>query len=99
MVCGDQHPVFTRKEIMKYTEPQHGYNKKSLGFLRFMNVLVGIIGEERKALLQFTTALLDVPPFPKWLGQPSYKLSVGYPGPGLDARRRTPALCSSYSII
>jgi len=45
------YPVFTMKEIMKYTQPQLGYNKKSLGLLRFMNVLVGMIGAERKSLL------------------------------------------------
>ena len=32
-ICGDQHPVFTREEIMKYTEPKLGYSKQSPRFL------------------------------------------------------------------
>ena len=38
MLCGDQDPVFTREEIMKYTEPKLCYSKESPGFLRFVNV-------------------------------------------------------------
>ena len=40
MLCGDQEPVFTREEVIKYTEPKLGYNKDSPGFLKFVNVLV-----------------------------------------------------------
>ena len=40
MLCGDQAPVFTREEILKYTEPKLGYSKDSPGFLKFVNVLV-----------------------------------------------------------
>ena len=38
MLCGDQDTVFTREEIMKYTEPKLGYSKESPGFLRIVNV-------------------------------------------------------------
>ena len=62
MLCGDQDPVFTREEIMKYTEPKLGYSKKSPGFLRFVNVLVEMTGTERKAFLQFTTGCSSLPP-------------------------------------
>lgn len=34
MLCGDQAPVFTREEILKYTEPKLGYSKDSAGFQR-----------------------------------------------------------------
>ena len=34
MVCGDQAPVFSKEEILKFTEPKLGYNKDSPGFLR-----------------------------------------------------------------
>ena len=40
MLCGDQEPVFTRDEVIKYTEPKLGYSKDSPGFLKFVNVLV-----------------------------------------------------------
>ena len=40
MLCGDQEPVFTRDEVIKYTEPKLGYAKDSPGFLKFVNVLV-----------------------------------------------------------
>ena len=62
MLCGDQDPVFTREEIMKYTEPKLGYSKESPGFLRFVNVLVEMTGMERKAFLQFTTGCSSLPP-------------------------------------
>jgi len=62
MLCGDQDPVFTREEIMKYTEPKLGYSKESPGFLRFVNVLVEMTGAERKAFLQFTTGCSSLPP-------------------------------------
>ena len=40
MLCEDQEPVFTRDEVIKYTEPKLGYSKDSPGFLKFVNVLV-----------------------------------------------------------
>ena len=52
LLCGDQDPVFTREEILKYTEPKLGYTKDSPGFLKFVNVLVELTGAERKAFLQ-----------------------------------------------
>ena len=42
MLCGDQEPVFTREEVIKYTEPKLGYAKDSPGFLKFVNVLVRV---------------------------------------------------------
>jgi len=62
MLCGDQAPVFTREEIMRYTEPKLGYSKDSPGFQRFVNVLVSMTGDERKAFLQFTTGCSSLPP-------------------------------------
>ena len=62
MLCGDQDPIFTKDEIMKYTEPKLGYTKESPGFLKFVNVLVGMSGSERKAFLQFTTGCSSLPP-------------------------------------
>jgi len=62
LLCGDQDPKFTRDEILRYTEPKLGYTKESAGFLRFVNVLVGMSGSERKAFLQFTTGCSSLPP-------------------------------------
>merc|ERR1712186_296003 len=39
-----------------------GNSKDSPGFLKFVNVLVGMTGAERKAFLQFTTGCSSLPP-------------------------------------
>ena len=62
MLCGDQCPVFTREEVLRYTEPKLGYSRDSPGFLRLVNVLVGFSAAERKAFLQFTTGCSSLPP-------------------------------------
>jgi E3 ubiquitin-protein ligase HECTD1 len=50
MVCGDQAPVFTREEILKFTEPKLGYTKDSPGFLRYLgNFLASAKNEEVRA--------------------------------------------------
>ncbi|XP_030384649.1 E3 ubiquitin-protein ligase Ufd4 [Scaptodrosophila lebanonensis] len=62
MICGEQHPQWTREDLMAYTEPKLGYSKDSPGFLRFVNVLLNMSGDERKAFLQFTTGCSSLPP-------------------------------------
>ena len=62
MLCGYQSPVFTKEDILKYTEPKLGYTKDSPGFIRFVNVLVNMNSDERKAFLQFTTGCSSLPP-------------------------------------
>ncbi|XP_019870714.1 E3 ubiquitin-protein ligase HECTD1 isoform X2 [Aethina tumida] len=62
MLCGDQNPEWTREDLINYTEPKLGYTKDSPGFLRFVNVLVDMNAEERKAFLQFTTGCSSLPP-------------------------------------
>ena len=62
MLCGDQCPVFTRDDIVRYTEPKLGYTRESPAFLKFVNVLVGFSASERKAFLQFTTGCSSLPP-------------------------------------
>ncbi|CAO1338887.1 unnamed protein product [Diamesa serratosioi] len=62
MICGEQHPAWTREELINYTEPKLGYSKESPGFIRFINVLMDMNGEERKAFLQFTTGCSSLPP-------------------------------------
>ncbi|XP_074662874.1 E3 ubiquitin-protein ligase HECTD1-like [Tubulanus polymorphus] len=61
-LCGDQAPSWTRDDILNYTEPKLGYTKESAGFQRFVNVLVNMSGDERKAFLQFTTGCSSLPP-------------------------------------
>ena len=48
MLCGEQTPQWTYEELMMYTEPKYGYHKDSPGFIRLINVLVAMSGEERK---------------------------------------------------
>ncbi|XP_034668273.1 E3 ubiquitin-protein ligase Ufd4 [Drosophila subobscura] len=62
MICGEQYPHWNREDIIAYTEPKLGYSKDSPGFLRFVNVLLGMTGNERKAFLQFTTGCSSLPP-------------------------------------
>ncbi|KAG5675368.1 hypothetical protein PVAND_005277 [Polypedilum vanderplanki] len=62
MICGEQCPEWTREELMNFTEPKLGYSKDSPGFIRFINVLMNMTGEERKAFLQFTTGCSNLPP-------------------------------------
>ncbi|KAH8410654.1 hypothetical protein KR009_011091 [Drosophila setifemur] len=62
MICGEQFPHWTREDIISYTEPKLGYNKDSPGFQRFVNVLLSMSGDERKAFLQFTTGCSSLPP-------------------------------------
>ncbi|XP_055917431.1 E3 ubiquitin-protein ligase Ufd4 isoform X1 [Eupeodes corollae] len=62
MICGEQHPQWTREDLINYTEPKLGYSKDSPGFLRFVNVLLTMTGPERKAFLQFTTGCSSLPP-------------------------------------
>ncbi|XP_055540059.1 E3 ubiquitin-protein ligase Ufd4 isoform X3 [Wyeomyia smithii] len=62
MLCGEQNPEWTRDDIITYTEPKLGYTKESPGFLRFVNVLMGMSASERKAFLQFTTGCSSLPP-------------------------------------
>lgn len=62
LLCGDQSPSWTRDDILNYTEPKLGYSRDSPGFQRFVNVLVAMNAEERKAFLQFTTGCSSLPP-------------------------------------
>merc|ERR1719219_1069325 len=42
MLCGDQSPVFTREDIIKFTEPKLGYTRESPAFQKFVNVLANL---------------------------------------------------------
>ncbi|XP_022105219.1 E3 ubiquitin-protein ligase HECTD1-like [Acanthaster planci] len=62
MMCGDQAPMWTRDDILNYTEPKLGYTRESPGFQRFVNVMASLTPDERKAFLQFTTGCSSLPP-------------------------------------
>ncbi|XP_067942720.1 E3 ubiquitin-protein ligase HECTD1-like [Watersipora subatra] len=62
MLCGEQCPQWTKEDIIQYTEPKLGFSRDSPGFLRLVNVLVDMNGDERKAFLQFTTGCSSLPP-------------------------------------
>jgi len=62
MLCGDQNPQWTREDLFTHTEPKLGYTRDSPGFHRFVNVLLSMTADERKAFLQFTTGCSSLPP-------------------------------------
>uniref|UniRef100_A0A915PQB4 E3 ubiquitin-protein ligase n=1 Tax=Setaria digitata TaxID=48799 RepID=A0A915PQB4_9BILA len=62
LLSGDQCPQWSREDIINFTEPKLGYTKESPGFLRFVDVLLGMNASERKSFLQFTTGCSSLPP-------------------------------------
>jgi len=62
MLSGEQAPEWSYDDLINYTEPKFGYTKESPGFIRLINVLVNMNGEERKAFLQFATGCSSLPP-------------------------------------
>ncbi|OWF47209.1 E3 ubiquitin-protein ligase HECTD1 [Mizuhopecten yessoensis] len=62
LMCGEQAPVWTREDVLNYTEPKLGYTRDSPGFQRFVNVMTCLNADERKAFLQFTTGCSSLPP-------------------------------------
>ncbi|XP_069118347.1 E3 ubiquitin-protein ligase HECTD1-like isoform X3 [Argopecten irradians] len=62
LMCGEQAPVWTREDVLNYTEPKLGYTRDSPGFQRFVNVMTSLNADERKAFLQFTTGCSSLPP-------------------------------------
>lgn len=62
MLCGEQAPKWTYDELMLYTEPKYGYHKDSPVFIRLLEVLVDMSGNERKDFLQFATGCSSLPP-------------------------------------
>ena len=51
MLSGEQAPEWSYDDLMNYTEPKFGYTKESPGFIRLINVLVHMNGEERKVFV------------------------------------------------
>lgn len=62
VLCGEQSPQWTRDEVLRFTEPKLGYSREHPVFERFVNVLVDLSPEERKAFLQFATGCSSLPP-------------------------------------
>ncbi|PAV66473.1 hypothetical protein WR25_22510 isoform C [Diploscapter pachys] len=62
LLSGEQCPEWTREDVMNYTEPKLGYSRDSPGFLRFVDVMVGMNAQERKNFLQFATGCSSLPP-------------------------------------
>lgn len=59
MLCGEQTPRWSFDELIMYTEPKYGYHKESPGFIRLINVLVAMNGQERKVSLYSFTKSFD----------------------------------------
>ncbi|KAL3124758.1 hypothetical protein niasHT_001595 [Heterodera trifolii] len=62
LISGEQSPRWTREDLLRYSEPKLGYTRDSVGFLNFVEVLIGFNSAERKAFLQFTTGCSSLPP-------------------------------------
>ncbi|CAD6199393.1 unnamed protein product [Caenorhabditis auriculariae] len=62
LLSGEQCPEWTREDVLNFTEPKLGYTRESPGFLRFVDVMVGLNGQERKNFLQFATGCSSLPP-------------------------------------
>ncbi|XP_020903116.1 E3 ubiquitin-protein ligase HECTD1 [Exaiptasia diaphana] len=62
LMSGERVPEWTRDDILSYTEPKYGFTRESPGYIRFVNVLENMEGDEKKAFLQFTTGCSSLPP-------------------------------------
>lgn len=51
LMSGERVPEWTREDILSYTEPKYGFTKESPGYIRFVNVLENMEGDERKVAL------------------------------------------------
>ena len=63
MLSGEQAPEWSYDDLMNYAEPKFGYTKESPGFIRLVNVLVNMNGEERKVLLYFFAVFITIAAF------------------------------------
>ena len=48
MISGEQVPQWTKEDVLSYTEPKYGFTRDSPVYLRFVNVLADMSGEEKK---------------------------------------------------
>eukprot|EP00053_Salpingoeca_punica_P020085 m.207429 g.207429 ORF g.207429 m.207429 type:complete len:2206 (+) comp17789_c0_seq4:215-6832(+) len=61
-LCGEQDPHWTREDLLNYTSTKFGYTRESPAFLFFVDVLVSLTGDQRKAFLNFATGCPTLPP-------------------------------------
>ncbi|KAK3734839.1 hypothetical protein QZH41_011760, partial [Actinostola sp. cb2023] len=48
LTSGERIPEWTREDILSYTEPKYGFTRESPGYIRFVNVLDSMGGDEKK---------------------------------------------------
>lgn len=48
MISGEQVPHWTKEDVVSYTEPKYGFTRDSPVYQRFVNVLAGMSGDEKK---------------------------------------------------
>lgn len=58
MMSGEHVPEWTREDILNYTEPKYGFTRESPGYIRFVNVLENMNGDERKVRSFFVIFIL-----------------------------------------
>jgi len=51
LTSGERIPEWTREDILSYTEPKYGFTRESPGYIRFVNVLDSMGGDEKKVSL------------------------------------------------
>ena len=48
ILSGEQVPVWSKDDVLNYTEPKYGFTRDSPVYQRFVNVLADMSGEEKK---------------------------------------------------
>eukprot|EP00041_Stephanoeca_diplocostata_P036623 m.1344514 g.1344514 ORF g.1344514 m.1344514 type:complete len:2563 (-) comp24902_c1_seq2:195-7883(-) len=62
ILCGEQEPQWDMEALVNFTEPKHGYKRDSRAYLNFLEVLLELSSDERKAFLNFATGCPTLPP-------------------------------------
>ncbi|CAM4755870.1 unnamed protein product [Rotaria magnacalcarata] len=62
ILCGNQWPSWTLDDLLTHIEPNHGFTRESVGFTKFLNVMLALDGLERKSVVQFITGCSSLPP-------------------------------------
>eukprot|EP00036_Acanthoecidae_sp_10tr_P012628 CAMPEP_0206295484 /NCGR_PEP_ID=MMETSP0106_2-20121207/5189_1 /ASSEMBLY_ACC=CAM_ASM_000206 /TAXON_ID=81532 /ORGANISM="Acanthoeca-like sp., Strain 10tr" /LENGTH=2416 /DNA_ID=CAMNT_0053726137 /DNA_START=1 /DNA_END=7251 /DNA_ORIENTATION=- len=62
ILCGEQVPDWDMDSLSAYTEPKYGFDKDSLTYINFLEVLNEFDAVERKKFLNFSTGCPTLPP-------------------------------------
>ena len=62
ILCGEQDPEWDMESLLAHTEPKYGYNRESVAYTRFLEILLEFDTQERKSFLNFATGCPILPP-------------------------------------